>query len=131
VFMGYGEYQQVLAGLAAQAGVTERVHFLPPVHQADLLAWCASADLGIIPYQPVDLNNYYSSPNKLFDFIHARVPLVASDLPFLRQVIAGHGLGTVARLDRPAAYAEAIMSVLSHPVQRLTWRTNLDYAATI
>ena len=66
---------------------------------------------------------------KLFDFIHARVPLVASDLPFLRQVIMGHGLGAVARLDRPAAYAEAIMSVLGHPEQRPTWRARSSRVA--
>lgn len=131
VFMGYGEYQDALVALARDAGVSERISFLPPVSQADLLAWCASADLGVIPYQPVDLNNYYSSPNKLFDFIHARVPLVASDLPFLRQVIVGHDLGAVARLDSPQAYATAILAVLGDPARRPLLRANLAHAATI
>jgi glycosyltransferase involved in cell wall biosynthesis len=129
VFMGYGEYQETLAALAREAGVTDRVRFVPAVAQADLLSWCASADIGIIPYQPVDLNNVYSSPNKLFDFIQARVPLVASDLPFLRQVIAGHALGTVATLDSPQAYAAAIQTVLAQP--KAAYRPALDHAATI
>lgn len=129
VFMGYGEYQATLAELARAAGVADRVRFVPAVAQADLLSWCASADVGIIPYQPVDLNNVYSSPNKLFDFIHARVPLVASDLPFLRQVIVGHALGTVATLDSPPAYAAAIQTVLAPP--KAAYRPALDAAATI
>ena len=129
VFMGYGEYQATLAALARAAGADDRVRFIPAVPQAELLSWCASADVGIIPYQPVDLNNVYSSPNKLFDFIHARVPLVASDLPFLRQVIAGHGLGAVAKLDSPPAYAAALQTVLARP--KAAYRPALDHAATI
>jgi len=114
VFMGYGDYQATLAQLAA-AGPAGRVYFLPPVAQPDLLAYCASADIGVIPYQAVDLNNYFSSPNKLFDFIQAAVPIVASDFPFLRQVIATHDLGVVARLTSPPAYAAAINAVLARP----------------
>lgn len=114
VFMGYGEYQAALEALAA-GGPGGRVYFLPAVPGRDLLAYCASADVGIIPYQAVDLNNYFTSPNKLFDFIQAAVPVVASDFPFLRKVLMGGGGGVVARLDSPAAYATAINAVLTRP----------------
>jgi glycosyltransferase involved in cell wall biosynthesis len=77
----------------------------------------------------VDLNNYYTSPNKLFDFIQARLPMVASDLPFLRKVIAGEGLGLVAHLDSPQSYAEAINKVLGEPDKAATIRANLRRAA--
>src|SRR5205085_1270352 len=107
VLMGYGDYQAALARLAGAEGAG-RVFFLPAVPQRDLLAYCASADVGIIPYQAVDLNNYFTSPNKLFDFIQAGAPIVGSDFPFLRQVIVTHDLGVVAKLDSPAAYAAAL-----------------------
>ena len=128
VFMGYGEYQSALGRLAAEVGGA-RVHFIPAVPQRDLLAYCASADVGVIPYQAVDLNNYYTSPNKLFDFIQAGLPIVASDLPFLRKVIVGHGLGVVARLDRPEDYARALNEVLALPDRAAHVRANLHRAA--
>jgi glycosyltransferase involved in cell wall biosynthesis len=128
VFMGYGEYQAALARLAA-AGPTGRVYFLPPVPQRELLAHCASADVGVIPYQAVDLNNYFTSPNKLFDFIQAAVPIVASDFPFLRKVILTHDLGVVARLDSPAAYAAALNGVLTRPDGGAALRDNLRRVA--
>ncbi|HUS17485.1 MAG TPA: glycosyltransferase family 4 protein [Chloroflexia bacterium] len=128
VFMGFGEYQATLERLAA-AGPPGRVYFLPAVSHADLLAYCASADIGIIPYQAVDLNNYFSSPNKLFDFIQAGVPIVASDLPFLRKVIVGESLGVVARLDSPAAYATALNTLLTLPDHGAAIRANLRRAA--
>jgi glycosyltransferase involved in cell wall biosynthesis len=128
VFMGFGEYQATLERLAA-AGPGGRVYFLPAVDHADLLPYCASADVGVIPYQAVDLNNYFSSPNKLFDFIQAGVPIVASDLPFLRKVITETDGGIVARLDSPAAYAAAINAVLTRPDGGEALRANLRRAA--
>lgn len=111
VFMGYGEYESYLKKLAEETS-GGRVRFLPAVPQRELLAYCASADVGVIPYQAIDLNNYYTSPNKLFDFIQAALPIVASDLPFLRRVIVDDKLGVVARLDAPEEYVQAINSVL-------------------
>jgi len=127
-FMGYGDYQAVLESIAA-TGPAGRVHFIPAVPQRDLLAYCASADVGVIPYQAVDLNNYYTSPNKLFDFIQAALPIVASDLPFLRKVITSHDLGVVAKLDSPRRYADAINGVLTRPDNGAVLRANLREAA--
>jgi hypothetical protein len=69
--------------------------------------------VGVIPYQPVDLNTRYCSPNKLFDFIECAVPIVANDLPYLRRIVGGDGLGVVARLDGPESYADALNRVLT------------------
>jgi glycosyltransferase involved in cell wall biosynthesis len=123
VFLGYGEYQAVLERMAAE-DAPGRALFLPAVPQRDLLAYCASADVGVIPYQAVDLNNYYSSPNKLFDYIQARLPIVASDFPFLRKVIVTDGLGVVANLDDPQNYAAAINKVLTLPDNGAKIRAN-------
>jgi glycosyltransferase involved in cell wall biosynthesis len=128
VFMGYGEYEGELRRLAEAHG-EGRVLFLPAVPQRDLLAYCASADVGVIPYQAVDLNNYYTSPNKLFDFIQAALPIVASDLPFLRRVIVGEGGGVVAKLDAPEDYKRAINEVLTREDGGAGLRDNLLRAA--
>lgn len=124
VFMGYGDYEDDLKRMAAQEP-PGRVHFLPAVPQNELLAYCASANVGVIPYQAVDLNNYYTSPNKLFDFIQAAVPIVANDLPYLRRVVAGHNLGLISKLDTPETYAHAINSILTLPDNAAQIRANL------
>lgn len=128
VFVGYGEYRAELERLARQEP-EGRIYFLPAVPQHELLAYCASADVGVIPYQAVDLNNYYSSPNKLFDYIQAALPIVASDLPYLRKVIVEDGLGVVAKLDTPDDYAKAINSVLTRTDGGEGLRANLRRVA--
>jgi glycosyltransferase involved in cell wall biosynthesis len=109
VLMGYGdEAKQVLTDIAQTEGISHRIHFKETVSHQDLLFWTASADAGIIPYPPVDLNNYYCSPGKLFEFIQAKLPIIANDLPFLRQIVAEEEFGVVMPLTDADSFAQAI-----------------------
>lgn len=128
VLVGYGDYVATLERMAA-AEPEGLIYFMPAVPQDELLVLCASCDVGIIPYQAVDLNNYYSSPNKLFDYIQAELPIVASDFPFLHKVVADDGLGVVANLTTPESYAEAINQVLTLPDGGAQIRANMRRVA--
>lgn len=76
---------------------------------ADLILSVAAADLGVIPYQgSYSLNHRLCTPNKLFEFIEARIPICASDLPELRRLVEDRGVGHVAPMDSPAEIAEAV-----------------------
>ena len=112
VFMGYGNCQELLKNQCKVLGIENRVHFIPPVPQDELLSWTMCADVGVIPYPAIDLNHKFCSPNKLFEFIQAQVPIVANDLPFLRDVIVGEGIGVVAPIHDSEAFAYAIESCL-------------------
>ncbi|MEM9064510.1 MAG: glycosyltransferase [Planctomycetota bacterium] len=111
VLMGYGDERDNLQTLADELGITDRVHILDPVPQDELIWWTGSADAGAIPYPPVDLNNRLCSPNKLFEFVQARLPIIANDLPFLRDVVGGRGIGVLADLESPEGVAGAIHSM--------------------
>jgi glycosyltransferase involved in cell wall biosynthesis len=99
VMMGYGEFGQALQDAAQDLGVTHRVHFKAAVPQDELLFWTASADAGVIPYPPLDSNTRFCSPNKLFEFIQAHLPILANDLPFLREVVGRENFGVVLPLE--------------------------------
>jgi glycosyltransferase involved in cell wall biosynthesis len=85
-----------------------RVRIVDPVAQDVLLSWTASADIGIIPYPPIDLNSRLCTPNKLFEYIVAEVPILANDLPEIRKFVAGNGFGVVHPMISPEAIAAAI-----------------------
>jgi glycosyltransferase involved in cell wall biosynthesis len=111
VFLGDGALTRKLSHRAAAAGVAGRVHFHPAVPQGELLRYTASADLGIVPYQATCLNNLYCTPNKLFEYIAAAVPMIATDLPELRRLIAGNHIGLMMDSGSPQAIAQAIDGV--------------------
>lgn len=113
VMIGYGPNESELRAISAEQGTDDRrVIFLGPVEADDLARMTPSADLGVIPYHGIDLNNRYCSPNKLFEFLAAGVPFVCNDLPYLRTVIDTYGCGIVADLAKPEAAARAMLAQL-------------------
>jgi glycosyltransferase involved in cell wall biosynthesis len=106
VLRGYGPSENELRQIA---GPFKNCRFENPVRTEDAIPVAAStADIGIVPYIPVNMNNYLASPNKLFEYIQAGLPVVGSDLPFLRKIIVGNKIGYVFDPRRPCDIARAI-----------------------
>ncbi|HWU13980.1 MAG TPA: glycosyltransferase [Caulobacter sp.] len=110
VMIGYGDHEY-FRDIAKRVGASDRVHTLEAVPWTQLLEWSASADVGIIPYQPIDFNHKFCSPNKLYEFIAARLPILANNLVYLRQVVEGEGFGLVRDLTEPKGMAAAINEI--------------------
>ncbi len=115
VLLGDGQLAEQLRARAAASGIGERVHLIPPVPPDDVVAYAASADLGVSPIVPSCLNYRYSLPNKLFQYMAAGIPVVASDFPQVREVVEGSRAGLVADTTDPAAVAAAIERILADP----------------
>ncbi|WP_165671193.1 glycosyltransferase [Metapseudomonas otitidis] len=125
VMMGFGDFGDLLKEKAAQHKLLgTRIHFLPAVPQNELLQHSASADIGIIPYPHVDLNSYYCTPNKLFEFIQAGLPILANDSPELNRFVKANGFGYSARMSGAKGIAGSIDSAFSSGGV-LQWRSNI------
>ena len=79
-----------------------------PVPMAEVIPRAAEADVGMVPYLPTTLNNLYASPNKLFEYLQAGIPVIGSDAPFIRKIIVGHDVGLVFDPSDPKDIAKAI-----------------------
>ena len=109
VMMGFGAFGDLLKAKATRLNLLgTRIHFLPAVPQSELLQHSASADIGIIPYPHVDLNSYYCTPNKLFEFIQAGLPILANDSPELNRFVRANGFGHSATMANAKQIAQAI-----------------------
>jgi glycosyltransferase involved in cell wall biosynthesis len=91
VLLGYGELEGELKDLAKGS---PHIIFLPPVAPDLLLSYISTADIGLIPYEPVNLNNKLSLPNKIFEYSNAGLAICATDLPEITKVVE-LGLGKV------------------------------------
>lgn len=125
VMLGYGPLEAHLRSTAAELGLGDRVHIVPAVPPEELLSYTASADAGLIPYQPVSKNNYYSLPNKCFEYTSVGVPLIVSDLPELRRVAVDGGCGVTYDSYDPASLSVAISKVM-HPSMHQTFRLGAE-----
>ena len=93
--------------------VEDRVDFLPLRAGDDLIQYISGADVGIIPFVKTPLNIYYSLPNRLFEMIAAGLPVIASDLPCIREIIEQYDVGVVYGCDSARSVAAALDSVIS------------------
>lgn len=97
-----------LARLCRRRGISN-VFFGDWVSPSRVLDYLARADLGVIPYRGDRvLNHRLCSPNKLFEYIEAEVPVCASDLPELRRLIMDNGIGRVYPMNNAGQIAEAL-----------------------
>jgi glycosyltransferase involved in cell wall biosynthesis len=93
VMLGWGPSEQQLRLLAAPAG--DRVVFAGSVEPDGVVNAAAAADVGMVSYEPVGLNNQLAAPNKLFEYMHAGLAMCASDLPDISRIVKGERLGEV------------------------------------
>ena len=108
IFMGNGSLKEILQKSVNKYNLTSKVLFKEAVPQDELIYWTASADVGIIPYPHVDLNTYYCTPNKLFEFIQAQLPIIANDSPELRRFVHETRFGRVGSMQTAQEIARLI-----------------------
>lgn len=128
VVLGDGLLLCSLQKLAHHQGLKGRVYFHAAVPQTQLLALTAAADAGVIPYQATCLNNFYCTPNKLFEFIAAGLPILATDLPELQRLVEGQQIGLVGDTGSPKKLAALIDDFFSDEQRFATWRANVAVA---
>ena len=106
---------QQLQAVAAELQNEDRVHILDPVPSEKLLTMTAQADVGTCLIEDVSLSFKLSLPNKLFEYLAAGVPVVASDLPEIRRVIEDCRGGVVCDPSQPKAIASALQRTVQPP----------------
>lgn len=94
VFMGYGRLQSAIESEARRPDAP-RLHALPAVQPDTLSDWLSGADAGLIPYETSFTNHQIATPNKLYEYPCVGVPILASNLPLLRETIMTHGIGDI------------------------------------
>jgi glycosyltransferase involved in cell wall biosynthesis len=108
------EYVMTIKTLARQLGVLDRFAVLPAVGYDQVAEFTPGANLGHSLYASVEPNNEFNATasNKLFEYMAAGVPLLASDRPALRRLVEAHRCGVVADESSPERIAQAVNSVL-------------------
>lgn len=92
VVMGYGE----LAGFVIEKAATSRaIFFKNAVPPSQVLDVAASADVGIVFIEDTSLSYRYSLPNKLFEYLMAGLPVIASNLPEIARILKKTRAGIV------------------------------------
>jgi glycosyltransferase involved in cell wall biosynthesis len=110
VVVGNGSLGDALQEWAVKQKLTERIKFIETVELSELSAFTSGADLGINLLERFNLSKEYASPNKLFEYIHSEIPVVASDTIENQRVFDTYAIGQLTG-NQPEKIAAAIQEV--------------------
>ncbi|MFU0438328.1 glycosyltransferase [Streptomyces sp. CAI-155] len=99
---------------AEELGVRDRVHALPYVPHWQVVSFLSTADVGVIPIHHWP-NHEIALITKFFEYSHARLPLVVSDVRTMAEVTRQTGQGEVFEAENVEDYVRAVRAVLDAP----------------
>ena len=130
VLVGAGDIEDELKLRVIQKKVENRVKFRGRILPEELVKLTLTADLGLSQEEDLGLNYRYSLPNKLFDYIQCRVPVLCSALPEMSRIVDSYGIGISTRERDPEKIAGIIRYMLKERAGGM-WMEALDKAARV
>lgn len=107
-----------------QAGLTRRVHLVPPVQPTEVEGFIRDAEVSAIIYYPRSVNYLHALPNKFFHAIAAGLPLLYSELPEIKQIAEQYNLGLPINPQDPESVRTAVMELFQNPEKLAQFRHN-------
>ena len=119
-------YLQKLQELSRSCG---RIQWRDPVSMPQIVATLNAYDIGLYLMPPTSFNQKMSLPNKLFEFIQARLAVAIWPSPEMARVVREHDSGVVADDFTVAAMAEKLNSL--SPEDIMNYKQNAHRAASV
>ena len=127
--IGDGDIRDQLKKLTDDLQLNDRIEFVGRVPMENLWNYTSGAHIGISLEEDLGLNYRYALPNKLFDYIQARIPVVVSDLPELKAIVTQYKIGIVLTRRTPENLGEIFNRMLKDEMSRHKYLTKLELAA--
>ena len=99
---------------ADSLGISRKLlKFVDRVPNSEVPRVMKACDVCTIPWPWTEFSAYYTSPLKLFEYMAAGVPIVASDLPTMKEVLRHDENAWLVQPGDPSALAEGIKTLLT------------------
>lgn len=129
ILLGGGDSLSELQRLVSTHHLGGKVVFLPRMNYEEMMQYTSACDLGLTLDKDTNINYRFSLPNKLFDYIHAGIPVLASKLPEVEKIVNQYDIGTFIRSHDPELLAKDIEMALSDHEAIARRRKNLQIAS--
>ena len=126
--IGRGDIAEKLRAYVIASEMEDRVKISGMVPFERLPVVTKAASIGVSLEKPVGLNYTYALPNKLFDYIHAEIPVLVSPLPEIQKIMQEFKIGEVIESHDPKEIAEKLNQLLTDNNKRELLKSQLKLA---
>ena len=127
--IGDGDVIDILKKNVTENRLVQKVIFIPKQPMEKLFQYTIHADIGLTLDKDTNINYRYSLPNKLFDYIHAGVPVLASPLFEVKKIIQQYNIGQIIENHNPEHIGFMINQILNDSEKLKNYKNNLLKAA--
>ncbi|MBA7538230.1 hypothetical protein ES705_30504 [subsurface metagenome] len=127
--IGSGDIVKKLKKMVSNLDLDDQIKFFGRITLENLWDYTSRADIGISLEEDLGLNYQYALPNKLFDYIQARIPVVISDLPEMKEIVEKYAIGKILNERTPHKLADLIKGMIKDELSKGVYNTNLELAA--
>ena len=111
VIIGDGDITEKLKNKVKNLSLVDRVKFLGKKSPNELKKLTPNAAIGISLEEDLGLNYRYALPNKIFDYLHANVPVIVANLKEMKTLISQYSFGKVLQERSTECLAKTIKSM--------------------
>jgi len=105
-----------------------KVKFIDKIPAAELRQYTSNANLGVTIDKDTNMNYHFSLPNKVFDYMHAGIPILATKLPEIENIVNTYHIGTFIENHDPKHIANQIHEILNSK-EYLEYKSNTVIAS--
>jgi len=127
--VGQGDILSQLKSRVIMKKLRDRVLFFNRQTPEQLRFITPKASVGVSVEANTGLSYYYALPNKLFDYIQARIPVLVSNFPEMAGVVTKYQIGMVLTDRSINSTARILNYMVTNTEARNIWLTNLNKAA--
>ena len=127
--IGDGDVISILKELVIDKNLKQKVNFIPKQPMDKLFQYTVNANLGLTLDKETNINYRYSLPNKLFDYIHSGVPILASPLVEVERIINKYKVGYLIENHKPEHIAGKLNNIIVNKENLKVLKENCIIAA--
>lgn len=127
--IGKGPKKEKFEKLTQKLNLSDKVKFIGSVPPSQLKLITPKVDLGLSLEEDFGISYRYALPNKIFDYTHAGIPILATNLPEIKNTVEQFGIGKVIKNHEPIHIAEMIKEMLIEG--KMPYTENLKKAAEV